>query len=140
MKIPSPGESITEVEIASWLVSDGEFVKKDQIIAEIDSDKATLELPAEESGVIAFAAEEGDVVKVGQVVCKIDVSAKETIQSDGSAPKFNSAEVAQSSVKNVSETVQKGTFLLFNLIISASNFLFIRIENFQSNSDITTTS
>ena len=109
MKIPSPGESITEVEIASWLVSDGEFVKKDQIIAEIDSDKATLELPAEESGVIALAAEEGDVVKVGQVVCKIDVSAKETIQSDGSAPKFNSAEVAQSSVKNVSETVQKET-------------------------------
>ena len=109
MKIPSPGESITEVEIASWLVSDGEFVKKDQIIAEIDSDKATLELPAEESGVIALAAEEGDVVKVGQVVCKIDVSAKETIQSDGSAPKSNSAEVAQSSVKNVSETVQKET-------------------------------
>ena len=107
MKIPSPGESITEVEIASWLVSDGEFVKKDQIIAEIDSDKATLELPAEESGVIALAAEEGDVVKVGQVVCKIDVSVKETIQSDGSAPKSNSAEVAQSSVKNVSETVQK---------------------------------
>ena len=107
MKIPSPGESITEVEIASWLVSDGEFVKKDQIIAEIDSDKATLELPAEESGVIALAAEEGDVVKVGQVVCKIDVSVKETIQSDGSAPKANSAEVAQSSVKNVSETVQK---------------------------------
>ena len=109
MKIPSPGESITEVEIASWLVSDGDFVKKDQIIAEIDSDKATLELPAEESGVIALAAEEGDVVKVGQVVCKIDVSVKETIQSDGSAPKSNSAEVAQSSVKNVSETVQKET-------------------------------
>ena len=109
MKIPSPGESITEVEIASWLVSDGEFVKKDQIIAEIDSDKATLELPAEESGVIALAAEEGDVVKVGEVVCKIDISVKETIQSDGSAPKSNSAEVAQSSVKNVSETVQKET-------------------------------
>ena len=109
MKIPSPGESITEVEIASWLVSDGDFVKKDQIIAEIDSDKATLELPAEESGVIALAAEEGDVVKVGQVVCKIDISVKETIQSDGSAPKSNSAEVAQSSVKNVSETVQKET-------------------------------
>ncbi len=107
MKIPSPGESITEVEIASWLVSEGDFVKKDQIIAEIDSDKATLELPAEESGVIALAAEEGDVVKVGEVVCKIDISVKETIQSDGSAPKANSAEVAQSSVKNVSETVQK---------------------------------
>ena len=98
MKIPSPGESITEVEIASWLVSEGEFVKKDQIIAEIDSDKATLELPAEESGVISFAAEEGDVVKVGQVVCKIDVSAKETIQSDESAQKSNLADEVKSTV------------------------------------------
>ena len=96
MKIPSPGESITEVEIASWLVSEGEFVKKDQIIAEIDSDKATLELPAEESGVISLAAEEGDVVKVGQVVCKIDVSAKETIQSDESAQKSNLADEVKS--------------------------------------------
>jgi len=47
MQIPSPGESISEVEIAEWLVADGEYVEKDQIIAEIDSDKATLELPAE---------------------------------------------------------------------------------------------
>ena len=69
MEIPSPGESISEVEIAQWLVSDGEYVDKDQIIAEIDSDKATLELPAEQSGVITLKAEEGDVVEVGQVVC-----------------------------------------------------------------------
>ena len=72
MEIPSPGESISEVEIAQWLVSDGEYVDKDQIIAEIDSDKATLELPAEQSGVITLKAEEGDVVEVGQVVCHID--------------------------------------------------------------------
>ena len=72
MKVPSPGESITEVEIAQWLVSDGDFVEKDQAIAEVDSDKATLDLPAEASGVITLKAEEGDSVEVGQVVCLID--------------------------------------------------------------------
>ena len=76
MQIPSPGESISEVEIAEWLVADGEYVEKDQIIAEIDSDKATLELPAEQSGVITLKADEGDVVQVGQVVCHIDTSAE----------------------------------------------------------------
>ena len=74
MKVPSPGESITEVEIATWLVSDGDYVEKDQIIAELDSDKATLELPAEEGGVITLKAQEGDAVDVGQVVCLIDTS------------------------------------------------------------------
>ena len=76
MPVPSPGESISEVEIAAWLVSEGDYVVKDQAIAEVDSDKATLELPAEESGVISFKAEEGDVVQVGQVVCTIDTSAE----------------------------------------------------------------
>ena len=75
MKVPSPGESITEVEIAQWLVSDGDFVEKDQAIAEVDSDKATLDLPAEASGVITLKAEEGDSVEVGQVVCLIDTEA-----------------------------------------------------------------
>ncbi len=76
MKVPSPGESITEVEIAEWLVSDGDYVEKDQAIAEVDSDKATLELPAEESGIITLKAEEGDAVAVGAVVCLIDTSAE----------------------------------------------------------------
>jgi len=76
MKVPSPGESITEVEIATWLVADGDYVEKDQPIAEVDSDKATLELPAEESGIITLKAEEGDAVAVGAVVCLIDTSAK----------------------------------------------------------------
>ena len=75
MKVPSPGESITEVEIATWLVEDGDYVEKDQPIAEVDSDKATLELPAEESGIISLKAEEGDAVAVGAVVCHIDMSA-----------------------------------------------------------------
>lgn len=76
MKVPSPGESITEVEIAQWLVAEGDYVEKDQAIAEVDSDKATLELPAEESGTITFKAEEGDAVAVGQVVCLIDTEGK----------------------------------------------------------------
>ena len=74
MKIPSPGESITEVEIATWLVEDGDYVERDQPIAEVDSDKATLELPAEVAGQIKLIAEEGDTVDVGQVVCHIDTS------------------------------------------------------------------
>ena len=76
MKVPSPGESIKEVEIATWLVEDGDYVEKDQAIAEVDSDKATLELPAEASGSITLKAEEGDAVAVGAVVCLIDTSAE----------------------------------------------------------------
>ncbi|MCK0124878.1 2-oxoglutarate dehydrogenase complex dihydrolipoyllysine-residue succinyltransferase [Gelidibacter sp. F2691] len=76
MKVPSPGESITEVEIAAWLVADGDYVEKDQAIAEVDSDKATLELPAEASGIITLKAEEGDAVAVGEVVCLIDTAAE----------------------------------------------------------------
>ncbi|MDO7173377.1 2-oxoglutarate dehydrogenase complex dihydrolipoyllysine-residue succinyltransferase [Mariniflexile sp. AS56] len=75
MKVPSPGESIKEVEIATWLVQDGDYVEKDQAIAEVDSDKATLELPAEAAGIITLKAEEGDAVAVGAVVCLIDTSA-----------------------------------------------------------------
>ncbi len=85
MKVPSPGESITEVEIAQWLVADGDYVEKDQAIAEVDSDKATLELPAEASGVITLKAEEGDAVAVGQVVCLIDTEADRP--EGGAAPK-----------------------------------------------------
>ena len=76
MKVPSPGESITEVEIADWLVQDGDYVEKDQAIAEVDSDKATLELPAEASGTITLQAEVGDPVAVGAVVCLINTDAE----------------------------------------------------------------
>ena len=76
MKVPSPGESISEVEIAQWLVSDGDYVEKDQTIAEVDSDKATLDLPAEESGIITLKANEGDSIAVGEIVCHIDTKAK----------------------------------------------------------------
>lgn len=87
MKVPSPGESITEVEIATWLVQDGDYVEKDQAIAEVDSDKATLELPAEASGIITLKAEEGDAVAVGAVVCLIDTSAAKPEGGSSEAPK-----------------------------------------------------
>ncbi len=92
MKVPSPGESIKEVEIATWLVKDGDYVEKDQAIAEVDSDKATLELPAEASGIITLKAEEGDAVAVGAVVCLIDTSAA---KPSGDAPKAEAKPAAE---------------------------------------------
>ena len=96
MKVPSPGESITEVEIATWLVEDGDYVEKDQPIAEVDSDKATLELPAEESGIITLKAEEGDAVEVGAVVCLIDTSAA---KPTGDAPVKSEAPKEENKVE-----------------------------------------
>ena len=101
MPVPSPGESISEVEIAQWLVKDGDYVEKDQTIAEVDSDKATLDLPAQESGVITIKAEEGDTVLVGDIVCLIDTSAKKVSnESDNS----NQIKEAQPKVKEVPAT------------------------------------
>ena len=121
MKVPSPGESISEVEIAEWLVEDGDYVEKDQTIAEVDSDKATLELPAEVSGTITLKAEEGDTVAVGDVVCLIDTSAekpagfesKETEEIAVEAPKTETAPnpnpVAEKTVAPTKESYAKGT-------------------------------
>ena len=106
MKVPSPGESISEVEIAEWLVKDGDFVEKDQTIAEVDSDKATLDLPAEESGVITLKAEEGDAVAVGQVVCLIDTSAK--------APTKNKVEKKEKAVEVVKLTEKPKEIIVEN--------------------------
>ena len=96
MKVPSPGESISEVEIAEWLVSDGDYVEKDQTIAEVDSDKATLELPAEESGIITLKAEEGDAIAVGAVVCHIDTAAAKPSGQDAKPAPFK-ATVSQAA-------------------------------------------
>jgi 2-oxoglutarate dehydrogenase E2 component (dihydrolipoamide succinyltransferase) len=98
IKIPSPGESITEVELASWLVEDGEYVERDQPIAEIESDKATLELPAEANGVIKLLVEPGTTVDVGALVCQIDTSAE-------GKPRHKTAKVEVSSVSNTAEPV-----------------------------------
>ena len=75
IKVPSPGESISEVQLASWLVNNGDFVEKDAEIAEIDSDKATLTINAAEEGIIELLAEAGDTIKVGAVVARLDSSA-----------------------------------------------------------------
>ncbi|PKP29413.1 MAG: dihydrolipoyllysine-residue succinyltransferase [Bacteroidetes bacterium HGW-Bacteroidetes-18] len=108
MKVPSPGESITEVEIAAWLVKDGDYVEKDQPIAEVDSDKATLELPAEESGIITLKAAEGDTVKVGSVVCLIDLEGKKPVDSGkavaGEQPSVANEKIVTSSAVEKPET------------------------------------
>ena len=107
MKVPSPGESITEVEIAEWLVQDGDYVEKDQAIAEVDSDKATLELPAEVSGTITLKAEEGDAVAVGSVVCLIDTTAS---KPEGS-PDSVASEIPAPVVESPSPTIDsKSTY------------------------------
>jgi len=79
VKVPSPGESISEVQLANWLVEDGQQVEKDQDIVEIDSDKATLSIVAEESGKIKFQAAEGDTLAVGSVIATIDTEAAGTV-------------------------------------------------------------
>ena len=104
MKVPSPGESISEVEIAEWLVSDGDYVEKDQAIAEVDSDKATLELPAEESGVITLKAEEGDAVAVGAVVCHIDTAAPKPNGQETKAAPEKVAATPQAAPDDTQET------------------------------------
>ncbi len=107
MKVPSPGESITEVEIATWLVEDGDYVEKDQLIAEVDSDKATLELPAEESGIINLKAEEGDAVEVGAVVCLIDSSA---VKPEGTADIPVKEEIQEAPKVEVPKETSKETY------------------------------
>jgi len=115
MKVPSPGESISEVEIAEWLVKDGDYVEKDQSIAEIDSDKATLELPAEQSGKITIIVNEGETVAVGDIVCTIDTSiigeSKETFLKDK-----DSAEIQSNDIIKKQATLKKATPLASAII------------------------
>ncbi|MDG1284091.1 MAG: 2-oxo acid dehydrogenase subunit E2, partial [Flavobacteriales bacterium] len=115
MKVPSPGESISEVEIAEWLVKDGDYVEKDQSIAEIDSDKATLELPAEQSGKITIIVNEGETVAVGDIVCTIDTSiigeSKETFLKDK-----DSAEIKSNDIIKKQATLKKATPLASAII------------------------
>ena len=101
MRVPSPGESISEVEIAEWLVEDGDYVEKDQAIAEIDSDKATLELPAEESGTIKIIVGDGETVAVGDIVCIIDTSEK--LKAKFKTTKEKVSETPKPAIKSATE-------------------------------------
>lgn len=103
MKVPSPGESIREVKITTWLVKDGDYVEKDQAIAEVDSDKATLELPAEASGIITLIAEEGNVLAVGAVLCLIDTSAGSATEVKVEVPKTAEKKVEAPKVDSAPE-------------------------------------
>jgi 2-oxoglutarate dehydrogenase E2 component (dihydrolipoamide succinyltransferase) len=131
IKVPSPGESITQVQLATWLVADGDIVEKDQEIAEIDSDKATLSISAEESGQIKLMAGEGDTIDVGSVICSIDTSkagekkvvetvvseqksvvekanvAKKEIIEDTSKQVENSLPIADETILNISPLAAK---------------------------------
>ncbi len=115
VKVPSPGESITEVEIANWLKKTGDYVERDEDICEVDSDKATLGLPAEASGVLTILVEAGETVRVGDVVAKIDTSAAKPAGAPAKkeeAPVAAKAEV-KAEVKAaapVAETVAKDSY------------------------------
>ncbi len=100
IKVPSPGESIAEVQLANWLVSDGDFVERDQEIAEIDSDKATLSISATEDGKIKLLAQEGDTIDVGSVVATVDSSVKGEASSQKQKPKIQE-EVVESAIKEM---------------------------------------
>ncbi len=91
MVVPTVGESITEVTLANWLKSDGDYVKLDEIIAEVDSDKATFELPAEASGILRHVAQEGDVLEIGGMICKIEVTEGEPVAASTSEESSSSS-------------------------------------------------
>jgi len=113
IKVPSPGESITEVEIANWQVSDGDIVEKDQDIAEIESDKATLALTAEEAGEIKIFAQEGETVEVGKIICTIDTSkagsAPVIKKEDTQVPEEKSEQATEKEIL-VTEKPDKGNY------------------------------
>ena len=116
MRVPSPGESISEVEIAEWLIEDGDYVVKDQAIAEIDSDKATLELPAEESGTIKIVVGNGETVAVGEIVCVIDTSAKGEVKVK--TTKDEVAETPKAAVKSAIDLGEAKATPLASVMIS----------------------
>ena len=125
MKVPSPGESILEVEIAEWLVEDGEYVEKDQAIAEIDSDKATLELPAEESGKIKILVENGETVSVGDVVCKIDT----TVIGEAKKTNVSNVNSTQNNIKGDTKLKKNKITPLASAIINSHDNILVNNIN-----------
>jgi|TARA_B110000240_G_scaffold196307_1_gene248155 2-oxoglutarate dehydrogenase E2 component (dihydrolipoamide succinyltransferase) len=126
MRVPSPGESISEVEIAEWLVEDGDYVEKDQSIAEIDSDKATLELPAEESGEIKIVVGDGETVAVGDVVCIIDTSVKGSISKKNQD--ISTKEDELKIEKKLNKNIPLKTTPLAESIIKKNNLSFDKLK------------
>ncbi|MEM6523868.1 MAG: 2-oxoglutarate dehydrogenase complex dihydrolipoyllysine-residue succinyltransferase [Bacteroidota bacterium] len=121
MKVPEVGESITEVTIASWLKQDGDYVEQDEIIAELESDKATFELPAEKAGILKIVAQEGDTIEIGAALCSIEDGGEssstsgnqpdtksEAVSGEGSEPK-KTGEVKEMIVPTVGESITEVT-------------------------------
>ena len=116
IKIPSPGESITEVEIATWLVEDGSYVEKDQELAEVESDKATLPLIAPENGTIKILIDVSETIEVGKVACTIDTNAP--IPKDFKKTKITEKEQTKESISESIEGDKKETEALSHIKIS----------------------
>lgn len=124
LKVPSPGESITEVVIARWVVQNGDVVEKDDVLAEVDSDKATLTLNAEESGKVEILAAEGDTVKVGQVVVKIDTSVKPEAKAKTESPKAEAKkEEPKKEVAAAAATAEKTSYATGTPSVSAAKIM-----------------
>lgn len=124
LKVPSPGESITEVVIARWVKNTGDVVEKDEVLAEIDSDKATLTLNAEEAGKIEVLVAEGDTVKVGQVVVKIDTSVKPEAKAKVEAPKTEvKVEAKKEEVKQATASTQTANYATGTPSVSAAKMM-----------------
>ena len=136
MKVPSPGESITEVEIADWLVQNGDYVEKDQAIAEVDSDKATLELPAEASGMITLQAEIGDAVAVGAVVCLIDTEA-ERPEGNAAPSTVEKTEVSPSPIVEVDNYAAKSPSPAAKKILEEKGIDVVSVQGTGRNGRIT---
>lgn len=127
MKVPSPGESITEVVIARWLKKDGDYAEKDEPVAEIDSDKATLTINAEDAGAIKLLTSEGDTVKVGQVVFSIDTSVKASEKKSADAkPKVvaeTTVKLETVAAKNLQKETEKSSSVKENSTPLAKNIM-----------------
>ena len=142
VKVPSPGESITQVQLAAWLVADGDYIEKDTEIAEIDSDKATLSISAEESGKIKLLVEEGETIDVGIVMCTIDTNAKGTpkpakkvaVATEEKIPekKEESPKPAETKKQQVSEAETSGIHIspLAKKLLEANNLAEQDLVNF----------
>src|ERR1700741_460623 len=87
IKVPAVGESISEVTLLKWTKKDGDYVERDEVLAELESEKATFEVNAEQAGVLKTAAKEGDTLKIGDVLASIDESAAKPAVSQESAVK-----------------------------------------------------
>ncbi len=124
MKVPAVGESITEVTVASWTKSDGDFVEMDEVICELESDKATFEVTAEAAGKLSIKAQEGDTLEIGAVLCEIDESAS----GGGSAPASASDSTSAAS-ETTSEAKSTGEVLEMNVPAVGESITEVTISN-----------